>query len=227
MNQTELSQEVFRRGWYQSVTLSHGIVTPGVREANAWELYKLPANLEGKTVLDIGAWEGQFSFEAERRGAAKVVAMDVWGDSGNPGSEGLGWPNFEFCRNALQSNVIVWNKSIYDIEPAPQNFDIVLLISVIYHLQDPFLGIRKAASVCREMLVLETWVDALSLKDPGMVFYEGSELRGDATNWWGPNPKCVEGMLRVAGFKRVEQVWEKPDSNLDGRGKRMCWQAFK
>ena len=44
----------------------------------------LPASLAGLSVLDIGAWDGFFSFEAERRGAARVVAPTYsW--------HGLGW----------------------------------------------------------------------------------------------------------------------------------------
>jgi tRNA (mo5U34)-methyltransferase len=31
--------------------------------------FPIPENLTGKRVLDIGAWDGWFSFEMERRGA--------------------------------------------------------------------------------------------------------------------------------------------------------------
>ena len=34
-------------------------------------------DLSGITVLDIGAWDGFFSFEAERRGAKRVLATDL------------------------------------------------------------------------------------------------------------------------------------------------------
>jgi tRNA (mo5U34)-methyltransferase len=39
-----------------------------------------------------------------------------------------------------------------------------------------------------------------------MTFYEGSQANRDPTNWWGPNPAAVVGMLRAAGFERVEIV---------------------
>src|ERR1700722_16670706 len=39
--------------------------------------FGLPRDLNGKTVLDIGAWDGYFSFEAEKRGAQLVVASDM------------------------------------------------------------------------------------------------------------------------------------------------------
>jgi tRNA (mo5U34)-methyltransferase len=36
-----------------------------------------------------------------------------------------------------------------------------------------------------------------------MVFYPGTELNDDPTNWWGPNRQCVEALLRLVGFNRV------------------------
>lgn len=60
-----------------------GVVTKGYKspETLAHELacLQLP-DLTGKTVLDVGAWDGFFSFTAEERGAKRVVSFDsyVW-----------------------------------------------------------------------------------------------------------------------------------------------------
>jgi hypothetical protein len=35
----------------------------------------MPERLDDRSVLDIGAWDGFFSFEAERRGAARVEVL--------------------------------------------------------------------------------------------------------------------------------------------------------
>jgi tRNA (mo5U34)-methyltransferase len=65
--------------WWHSINLGNGVTTKGhktpERLAEEVEALHLP-DLRGKTVLDIGAWDGFFSFEAERRGAARVVALD-------------------------------------------------------------------------------------------------------------------------------------------------------
>src|SRR5689334_19854227 len=64
--------------WWHAIDLGEGVVTPGTR---AWTMETLGVtDLTGKTVLDIGAWDGYFSFEAERLGASRVVALDhyVW-----------------------------------------------------------------------------------------------------------------------------------------------------
>src|SRR5215813_1012660 len=65
--------------WYHSIDLGHGVVTKGIDDT-PYRLGRLdlPASFAGETVLDIGAWDGFFSFEAERRGAARVVAADVY-----------------------------------------------------------------------------------------------------------------------------------------------------
>src|ERR1700734_2144728 len=69
--------------WYHSIELAPGVVTPGRAPLSTWEKtvhdLHLP-DLRGKSVLDIGAYDGFFSFAAERLGASRVVALDhyVW-----------------------------------------------------------------------------------------------------------------------------------------------------
>jgi tRNA (mo5U34)-methyltransferase len=65
--------------WWHSIDLGGGVVTPGQKSpeilAQEWENLGL-GDLRGKSVLDIGAWDGYFSFAAERAGAERVVALD-------------------------------------------------------------------------------------------------------------------------------------------------------
>src|ERR1700712_3578633 len=71
--------------WWHTMDLGDGIVTPGAsKSAETLPRLQMPANLAGRTVLDVGAWDGFFSFEAERRGASRVVATDsfCWSGSG-------------------------------------------------------------------------------------------------------------------------------------------------
>ncbi len=217
-----------RKPWFHCIKLPFGIVTPGTREPDAWETYKLPERLDGKRVLDIGAWEGQFSFEAEQRGAKTVVAMDVWNRKDEPGSGGYGWFNYQFAHEVLKSQVETLDRNIYEIQVYRQ-FDLVLFLEVLYHLQEPFLGLRRVSSLTAPggMLCLETWIDAEWIDEPAMIFYPGKELNGDPTNWWGPNIACVQSMVLAAGFKTCQLVWSRPDVHLGGRGKRACFHATK
>src|SRR5687768_7508966 len=71
--------------WYHRMDLGYGVSTDGVNDPAArLSRLHLPARLDGLTVCNVGAWEGFYSFEAERRGAARVVATDSysWGGGG-------------------------------------------------------------------------------------------------------------------------------------------------
>ena len=61
--------------WYHSIDLGGGVVTPGNPPDGRMRRRASPGS-RGRTVLDIGAWDGFWSFEAEARGASRVVAMD-------------------------------------------------------------------------------------------------------------------------------------------------------
>ena len=65
------------RQWFHTIELAPGLFTPGAEDTpRKAQLIGLPEDLSGKSVLDIGAYDGYFSFEAERRGAARVLAFD-------------------------------------------------------------------------------------------------------------------------------------------------------
>jgi tRNA (mo5U34)-methyltransferase len=81
-------------------------------------------------------------------------------------------------------------------------FDVVLFLGVLYHAPDPLRYLRVVRSVCREMMILETHLDAQDYPRPAMVFYPGATLNNDPTNFWGPNMPCVAEMLKEVGFSR-------------------------
>jgi tRNA (mo5U34)-methyltransferase len=188
--------------WFHSIELAPGLITPGAdRTAERLDILELPADLSGKTVLDIGAWDGFFSFEAERRGAARVVAADSFAWSGANWSTKEG---FELAREALGSSVEDVDIDVMDLSPgAVGTFDVVLLLGVLYHLRHPLLALERVASVTGRQLILETHVDLLWTRRPAAAFYAGQELGWDPTNWWGPNPEAVVAMLRDVGFRQV------------------------
>ena len=72
-----LAADVAAIRWFHTIDLGDGIVTPGQDEsARKLGWLHLPHSLQGKSVLDVGARDGFFSFEAERRGATRLVAVD-------------------------------------------------------------------------------------------------------------------------------------------------------
>jgi tRNA (mo5U34)-methyltransferase len=186
-------------GWWHQIELPGGHVTPGPdRSAEKLASLRLP-DLKGKTVLDVGALDGYFSFAAERLGASRVVALDSYIWQQKPG----GKDGFEYARRALGSKVESVEVEVLDISPETVGrFDVVLFLGVLYHMRHPLLALERVASVTEKLLVTETLVDLTFLRSPAAAFYPWPLLT-DETTWWGPNQAAVVGMLRAVGFERV------------------------
>ncbi len=194
-----------------------GIRTAGVYDpSRTLPRLGLPQRLDGRTVLDVGAWDGYYSFEMERRGAARVVATDdfCWGGGGWGTQEG-----FNLARRALGSKVEDQRIDVLDLSPEVVGgpFDVVLFLGVLYHLPNPLLALERVRSVTGGLLVLETEVDLLLVRRPAAAFFPGSELGDDPTNWWAPNVPAVLGMLprrrllpRRGGVEAVHGLPRRP-----------------
>jgi tRNA (mo5U34)-methyltransferase len=210
-----LRREVAATKWWHTIDLGHGIVTPGIdpTPARLREL-QVPEDLTGLTVLDVGAWDGFFSFEAERRGASRVLATDsfCWGRGGWGTKAG-----FEIARRALGSRVEDLDIDPLDLSPERiGTFDLVLFLGVLYHMRHPLLALERVFSVTRRQLILQTQVDLAAIERPALAFYQGTDLNNDPTNWFGPNPAAVVAMLRTAGFTDVRIVsrWSARETSL-------------
>jgi len=210
-----LKREVAALQWWHTIDLGNGIVTPGLdpTPARLPEL-QIPQDLTGLSVLDIGAWDGFFSFEAERRGARRVLATDsfCWGQGGWGSKAG-----FNLARQAIGSRVE--DLDIDPLELSPDRigtFDLVFFIGVLYHMRHPLLALERVFNVTRDRLILQTQVDLSALDRPALAFYQGTELNNDPTNWCGPNPSAVVAMLRAVGFSEVKIIsqWFARDVSL-------------
>ena len=206
--ESSLRAEVDRINWFHSIRLRDDLVTPGKEGDTSAKLrmLRLPASLAGKSVLDVGTWDGFFAFEAERRGASRVLATDHhvwnsphWGDAG-----------FHCARRALGSKVEWRDLDVLDHVPeAIGSFDVVLFLGVLYHLRNPLPALERLRAVTNELLVLETHIELLPTRRPVAAFYPGAELHDDESNWWGPNVRACESMLRAAGFSDVDVVFPR------------------
>jgi tRNA (mo5U34)-methyltransferase len=206
--------EIANVNWYHQIDLGDGIVTPGVDDSpSRMAPLDLPRDLSGRSVLDIGAWDGFFSFEAERRGASRVLATDsyCWSGEGWGTKEG-----FLTASRILGSRADDLEIDVMDLSPDRiGTFDLVLFVGVLYHMRHPLLALERVASVTGDQLIFDSHTAMIEERDPVMLFYPGSELNNDPTNWWGPNPPAVEAMLRDVGFRRTER--KHPELIVDGR----------
>jgi len=226
MHIEEIRREVTTVRWFHQIDLGHGIITPGLDNSpGKLKTFGLPADLRGKSVLDIGAWDGFFSFEAERRGASRVLATDshCW--------SGPGWgtkAGFELARRVLNSKVEDLEIDVLDLAPDRTGvFDLVLFLGVLYHMPHPLLALERVASVTQGQLILETHVDLLDYPRPAMAFYPEAELGEDSSNWCGPNPALVTAMLKTVGFKTVKVhsgPTTYPNSTTQGRAVFHAWR---
>ncbi len=190
--------------WFHQIDFGDGILSPGVVKQDTLrkqaEVY-FRDGIAGKTFLDIGCWDGYNSIEASRRGAARVLSTDhfAWSDrcSGDRRA-------FELARARLAPAIEVMDIDLPELTvERVGTFDVVLFAGVFYHLRHPLLVLEQLAPLAGETFILETHLDARWMRRPAMVFYPGREQDDDPTNWWGPNPACVEAMLRDVGFARV------------------------
>jgi FkbM family methyltransferase len=191
--------------WFHSFVLSDGTLvdgakTPAILQAE-FETILAPLSLDGLSVLDIGAWNGAYSFEAKRRGAARVLATDMFAWT-HPRFRGL--EKFLYVRKDSGLDVEYNLIDVPDIttETVGQ-FDVVLFLGVFYHLPDPLSAVKNLAEIAKRWLVLETHLDLDEVPYPAMRYYPDRELQDDPTNWWGPNRKCIEALLENAGFSQI------------------------
>jgi len=225
--------------WYHRIPLPGGIVTPGITPYDP-SPYRIPADLTGKRVLDVGAWDGYWTFEALRRGASEAVAIDDFSDHLGrlKPEERHAWRSFDLCREALgypESRCKRLEISIYNIteEALGGRFDVVFFFGVIYHLRHPLLGLDKLSAVCDAggQIFIESQIcdDYSAYRGFGngyggqvlAEFYPTDELAGNPTNWWSPTLECLCALAYAAGFTDSLSGWklsERPPDPSHCRG---------
>jgi len=227
-----------RHGWMHTIDLGGGVVTKG--HGVHWHGPETFPAFEGRTVLDIGAWDGYYAFLAERRGARRVVALDhyAWGVDVNARNDYWagclaagslpdhardltdfwdpalpGREAFRFAHRTLGSAVEERVGDFTSMDLAPLGtFDVVLLLGVLYHLTDPFGCLQRVRAVTSEVAVIETEAVQLEAHEHAALlqFHAGNELRGDFGNWFVPTIRALHALCLAAGFSSVETVVGPP-----------------
>lgn len=193
--------------WFHNIDLGNGLVTPGRGMELLWRMDRTlmdRVDFRGKSVLEIGSCDGMFSFEAERRGAAYVVATDLMP---------YALDRFRFCNRVLGSSVVpFYSTSVYeladwlpklladlpaDYQGARDKFDVVICFGVLYHLKDPMAALAHIRSVVKEDGVVLFETACLRSRKPMMYFNTGGDLfYRDVTTWWAPSLACLKAMCR-------------------------------
>lgn len=193
------------------------LTTPGIVDHSdsktATERFGLPVRMTKATVLDIGAWDGFFSFEAESRGAL-VTAIDPAQDCSNVDHSHNG---FHVAAAAMGSNVQMYAHDLirhreYMKEMHVDKYDVSFYFGVLYHTEDPIVQLRALKDVTNHVAIIESAVL------PYRITYPSSKLwafmpgfNGDPTNKWYPTTDALVQALHDVGFTRVERIFRTPD----------------
>jgi tRNA (mo5U34)-methyltransferase len=208
--------------WYQCFELPGGVMTspgepPAYRPETRWNLLQpyVPADLRGKTVLDVGGNAGYFSVQMMKRGAAHCTIVE-------PFLEFAEQARFVGDLHGYEFNVVTEDVHTYCLT-TDQRFDYVLFLGLFYHLKYPGIVLDRLAEMTRERMYFQAHVigeeqavyddrpdyafgtDDSVLRDPAfpkMAFIE-KLYNGDPTNWWIPNPTALEPLIRSAGMKVI------------------------
>ena len=216
--QDEIRRKVSELGdWFQNMDLCGVQTAPhhflGDYPSCKWRNFShaIPADLSGKSVLDIGCNAGFYSIEMKRRGAARVVGID---------SDTTYLDQARFAAEVAGARIEFRELDVYQVDQLREKFDVVLFMGVLYHLRHPLLaldllwehvvgdtlvfqslmrGSREVMNVDPDYPFSETAIFEKA-EYPAMYFVE-QKYSHDPTNWWIPNRACAEAMLRSAGFE--------------------------
>jgi tRNA (mo5U34)-methyltransferase len=197
--------------WWHRIKLPDGTFTPGIvrhgPDGGDWPATRFGVTEElvrGRTVHDIGTWDGFFAFEAERLGATHVRATDATQDEGGTWA---GTAGFLEAHRLLGSKVEHGHLNIQDADEVDQpanKADVVFLFGVLYHLTAPDTGLAHAASLAKHTLLIETAGSKNRGSAPVLEYLPG--LGGDPTNFYYPNPSWVAYQLAGLGFATAEVI---------------------
>jgi len=217
MSSADIKQRIEQLGpWFHNIEL-RGIPTApdhflGNYPCTKWRKFEhaIPADLTGKSVLDIGCNAGFYSIEMKRRGASRVLGLDF---------DDAYLEQARFAAELAETDIEFRKLSVYDVGALGERFDVVIFMGVLYHLRHPLLALDLIREhVAGDLLIFQSMQrgsqDVFPVKEdydfwqekifadpsfPRLHFIE-HRYANDPTNWWIPNRAATEAMLRSAGF---------------------------
>jgi tRNA (mo5U34)-methyltransferase len=200
--------------WFHTFALAPGIYTPGIARDHGYRLSVLGADrFAGRSVLDVGTFDGFYSFLAEARGARRVVAVDneqyvdwVGARFGVALEAGAG---FRAIAKLTGSRVEYRRMDALDVRELGEQFDVALCFGMLHRVTDPVAMLQALADrlTAGGEVVLETYgsrlpgdLPALEVQEPGNVY-----ARDDFV-YWGFTPESLRRLGRIVGLGDVDVV---------------------
>jgi len=211
----ELRRAVDGQTWYHTLEFPHGIETKGFYDLRSvLPKVPIPASLAGKQCLDLASADGFWAFEFARRGAARVVSVDLedhasldWQGTNSPSAArslvmGRTAEGFHLANEALGFKVERFGMSLYEVsnEVLGGPFDFVFMGNVLLHLRDPVSVLRKVLDLTSGIfLSFEAISLTLSVLFPHVPVAQLWEF--DEPRWWTPNVRGHRRLLEAGGFE--------------------------
>jgi len=211
--------------WFHTFALAPGIYTPGIARDHGYRLAVLGADrfadrFAGRSVLDVGAFDGFYSFLAEVRGARRVVAVDneqyvdwVRARFGVALTGGVG---FRAVAGLVGSRVEYRRMDALDVRELGERFEVVLCFGILHQVTNPIGLLRALADVLARggEIVLETYGSHPAANAPAVEVHEPGEVYArDEFVYWGFSPEGLRRLARIVGLDEIEIV-DEPE--IDG-----------
>jgi len=202
--------------WFHTFSLGGHAYTPGVARDHRYRVPFLPTDLDGASVLDVGAFDGFYSFLAESRGADRVVAVDneqyIDWVRARWAVELSGGEGFRAIAELLDSKVEYMRLDAFDLDGLEERFDHVFCFGILHRVESP-LGLlrilRQRLGPAGELLLETYGVEPGGLTRGIEVRTAGDVYSGDDFVYWGFTAEGLAGLAQNAGFERAE-VLDQP-----------------
>lgn len=198
--------------WFHTFALAPDVYTPGVARDHGYRMSLFEGDrFAGRSVLDVGAFDGFYSFLAERSGASRVVAVDneqyVDWVRARFGIELERAAGFTTISDLIGSEVAYHRMDAQDVGMLGERFDAVLCFGMLHRVTDPVSMLQVLADVLEPggEVVLETYGSDLDPATPAIEVREpGDVYARDDFVYWGFTPASLQRLGRIVGLDHVE-----------------------
>lgn len=204
-DRASVQRRVDEVNWYHEFNFPNGVVARPKADGLEWHRRTWQfiqdrlddVEFRDKTVLDLGCWDGYWSFYAERRGARRVLATDDrfqnW--AGNAG--------LLLAKELLQSNVETrLDVSVYALDRLDETFDVIFFTGIYYHLIDPLYAFAQLRHCCHEGTVVIVEGDTSTALPPHHLWAQHAD---PSQSIFIPRPDDLASMLKTAYFDVTSQ----------------------
>lgn len=200
--------------WFHTFALNgDGVYTPGIARDHRYRLQAIPEDLAGARVLDVGTFDGFYAFLAERRGAARVVAVD--------NEQYVGWiadrfgielepgAGFRAISGLLSSRVEYRRLDALELGQLGETFDVIFCFGILHRVEAPLTLLRVLRDCLAPggQIILETYGVWGPQDAPAVLVHEHGDVyaRDDAV-YWGFSRASLDRLGRLAGLRSFELI---------------------